>query len=49
MGDLTGIAYSLIVHRCLALDYYFIYGPSLKEILPRYTWLTDKTQVDNQA
>ena len=40
MGDLTGIAYSLIVHRCLALDYYFIYGPSLKEILPRYTQIT---------
>ncbi len=40
MGDLTGTACSLIVHRCPALDYYFIYGPSLKEILARYTQIT---------
>ena len=40
MGDLTGTAYSLILHRCPALDYYFIYGPTIKDILPRYTQIT---------
>jgi alpha-D-xyloside xylohydrolase len=42
MGDLTGAAYSLILDRTTAFDYYFIYGPEYKQILPRYTDITGK-------
>ncbi len=42
LGDRTGIAASLIVHGCPTLDYYLIYGPSLKHILSRYTDITGK-------
>lgn len=42
MGDRTDIAASLLVHGCQALDYYLIYGPSLKHILARYTDITGK-------
>lgn len=45
MGDLTGAAYSLIAHRCPALDYYFIYGPTFKDILPRYTQITGRPKL----
>ncbi|GIV53184.1 MAG: hypothetical protein KatS3mg038_3705 [Candidatus Kapaibacterium sp.] len=39
MGDLSHTRYSMHVQHDL-LDYYFIYGPSIKEILPRYTSIT---------
>lgn len=39
MGDLSYTRYSMHVQHDL-LDYYFIYGPSIKEILPRYTSIT---------
>jgi len=42
MGDLTGAAYSLILDHTAMLDYYFIYGPTFKQILPRYTDITGK-------
>ena len=40
VGDLSSVACSIIVDRCLALDTYFIYGPTIKEILPRYHAIT---------
>jgi alpha-D-xyloside xylohydrolase len=42
MGDLTGAAYSLILDKTSAMDYYFIYGPEFRRILPRYTSITGK-------
>jgi alpha-D-xyloside xylohydrolase len=42
MGDLTGAAYSLILDQTDVLDYYFIYGPEIRQILPRYTDITGK-------
>lgn len=39
MGDLSHTRYSMHLQHDL-LDYYFIYGPSIKEILPRYTGIT---------
>lgn len=39
MGDLSHTRYSMHLQHDL-LDYYFIYGPSIKQILPRYTSIT---------
>jgi alpha-D-xyloside xylohydrolase len=40
VGDLEHTALSLIVDNTAALDVFFIYGSSLKAILPRYTSIT---------
>jgi len=40
VGNLEHSALSVIVDDTALLDFYFIYGPSLKEILPRYTAIT---------
>lgn len=39
-GDLTDTACSVIIDHCDMLDYYLIYGPGIREILPRYTSIT---------
>jgi alpha-D-xyloside xylohydrolase len=39
LGDLSHTRYSLHLQHNL-LDYYFIYGPTYKQILPRYTSIT---------
>lgn len=44
MGDLSHTRYSVHVQHDI-LDYYFIYGPSIKEILPRYTSITGKPEL----
>jgi alpha-D-xyloside xylohydrolase len=41
LGDMIHTRHSFHVQSGL-LDYYFIYGPTLKEILPRYTHITGK-------
>lgn len=40
IGDREYTALSLIVEDTIELDLYWIYGPTLKEILPRYTSIT---------
>ena len=40
VGNLDHTALSVIVDDTALLDFYLIYGPSLKEILPRYTAIT---------
>lgn len=40
IGDLEYTTLSLIVDDTTSLDLFWIYGPSLKEILPRYTSIT---------
>ncbi len=40
VGNLEYTAHSLTVDDTSTLDLYFIYGPTLKEILPRYTAIT---------
>ncbi len=45
VGSLDHTALSLIVDDTTLLDAYFIFGPSLKEILPRYTAITGRPHV----
>jgi alpha-D-xyloside xylohydrolase len=40
VGDLDHTALSAIVDDTTSLDLYFIYGPTFKDILPRYTSIT---------
>ncbi|NWF79530.1 MAG: DUF4968 domain-containing protein [Chloroflexi bacterium] len=40
VGELEHTALSLIIEDCAHFDGYLIYGPSLKQILPRYTAIT---------
>lgn len=40
VGSLEYTAHSITVNDTTALDLYFIYGPTLKDILPRYTTIT---------
>lgn len=42
MGQHYNKAYSMLTDDSV-IDYFFIYGPSMKEILPQYTNLTGKT------
>jgi alpha-D-xyloside xylohydrolase len=44
MGDLSHTHYSVHLQHEL-LDAFFIYGPSMKEVLPRYTALTGRSSV----
>lgn len=44
MGDLAHVRYSVHLQHSL-LDMFFIYGPTLKEVLPRYTDITGKSEV----
>ncbi|MEJ5201990.1 MAG: TIM-barrel domain-containing protein, partial [Anaerolineales bacterium] len=45
IGDLTAAALSLIVDYAPMLDTYLIYGPTLKQILKRYTQITGDPQM----
>ena len=45
VGDLEHTAISVTVNDTALLDCYFIYGPSIKEILPRYTTITGRPAV----
>ncbi len=45
VGDLEHTALSVIVDDTTLTDFYFIYGPSLKDILPRYTSITGQPAV----
>lgn len=45
VGDFDYTAISTIVEDTNLLDFYFIYGPTLKEILPRYTAITGQPAV----
>ncbi|MEO0563409.1 MAG: glycoside hydrolase family 31 protein, partial [Chloroflexota bacterium] len=45
VGDLEHTAFSVIVDDTNLTDFYFMYGPTLKEILPRYTAITGKPAV----
>lgn len=40
VGDLEHTALSAIVDDTTSLDFYFIYGPTFRDILPRYTSIT---------
>jgi len=45
VGDLEHTAFSVIVDDTNLIDMYFMYGPTLKEILPRYTSITGQPVV----
>ncbi|MCS6837200.1 MAG: DUF4968 domain-containing protein [Anaerolineae bacterium] len=45
VGDLEHTAFSVIVDDTNLLDVYFMYGPLLKDILPRYTSITGQPTV----
>jgi len=42
IGSLDHTGLSVIVHDADFLDFYFIYGPKMRDILPRYTAITGK-------
>lgn len=42
IGSLDHTGLSIIVHDTDLLDFYFIYGPKMRDILPRYTAITGK-------
>ena len=42
IGSLEHTSLSIIVHDSDLLDFYFIYGPELRDVLPRYTTITGK-------
>lgn len=44
MGEKTNKAYSIMSDGSL-IDYYIIYGPTIKEILPKYTDITGKPHI----
>jgi alpha-D-xyloside xylohydrolase len=45
VGNLEHTTLSVIVDDTSLLDFYFIYGPTIKEILPRYTAITGQPHV----
>lgn len=45
IGSLDHTGLSVIVHDIDFLDFYFIYGPKMRDILPRYTSITGKPRL----
>jgi alpha-D-xyloside xylohydrolase len=45
IGDLEHTSFSVIVDDTNLIDFYFMYGPSLAQILPRYTAVTGQPAV----